>query len=416
MLLHIEAAPQSALQDRLQLPESAYRQVASPYGYCHVFALSMYQAALLFEHFPLDLQPIDGVFPAPGPIARRYHNARIHACSALAAVAFRAAVAHLADDPADQPTSYRITLHNVILPDALLQMALRAHAPHVQLHQQAAQPDMGDIVFATQASLRETLDLALSIVALSDPEAAQWVAPQDLAPFRADAASWLGEHADAYDASALASASRFFNPAYKLLAEDGDPQREADDTIAARNAHSQALGHTTLLQAHLQEVVTATSPARIAFLLPDDLAGLLPLLEAPGEPALTIFHPAVHHLQRFATQLNAIGLTQAQAMRLALLPSTPWLKDPLLADYDLMLWTHGLHTRLPEQLESSLHNLLTAAKPRVLLLTGELGNGLSAQAVDALAARLSEQYPYASSVQQLAADSLILLRLTLRQP
>lgn len=416
MLLHIEAAPQSTLQDRLQLPESAYRQVVSPYGHCHVFALSMYQAALLFEHFPLDLQPIDGVFPAPGPIARRYHNARIHACNAVAAVAFRAAVAHLDDDAHDLPASYRITLHNVILPDAALLHALAQHAPHVQAHPQAAHPDMGDIVITAQDSLRATLALALSIVALSDPEAAQWVAPQDLAPFRADAASWLGDGADAFDAQATAAATRLFNPAYKLLIEDGDPQRAADAASDARSAHSLAAGHAAQLRTYVQALVAEASPARVAFMLPDDLSAFLPLLTAPGEPALTVFHPAVHHLQRFAMQLNSHGLTQQQAMRLALLPSAPWLKDPLLTGYDLMLWTHGLHPRLQDQFESSLHNLLTHARPRILILTGELGSQLSTLDLDALAARLSAQYPYTSTVQQPAADSLILLRLTLLVP
>jgi hypothetical protein len=428
MLLHIEADPPVALHAHLRLAESAYRQASTPYGLCHVFGLPQGQAALLFEHFPLDLQPTDGHFPAPGPIARKYNNARIYASSALAAAAFRLAVADLLHDPGTA-AAYRLSLTNAYLPSAALLQAVQ-HSPYqVAAIPQPTQPDMGELIISGQGTLQDILLLALSLLALSDPEAMQWLDPSSFQQLRADAGAWLGDAAADLDAQLQRRAQGHYSPAYKLLADDGDPQAEQDARRAPLLAASQASGWNTALTAELLRL--ASEHPRIAILDFDDASLIGQVLAFPALEVLALYHPAIHVLQALAAQLNQSGLTPEQAANIRLSPQAAWIQDEALQHDGLMVWLHALDGLHPDLLHLGLHNLLTRARPAQLLLPGHGQDFWRRSDVPppahaplvladlvALAQRLQSEYAhYSCAVETLPTNEpgleLHLLRLTL---
>lgn len=413
MLLHIEAEPHAALHTRLRLPESAYRHLVTPYGHCHVFGLPGEQAALLFEHFPLDLQPNDGQFPAPGPIARKYNNARIYAHSALAAAACRSALAELLDEAPGDPAQHRITLTNTYLPSTALHQAAASTGLTVEVHPQAAQPDMAELILHGTCPLQDILHLALSLAALSDPEAIHWLNFPDYQQLRADAATWLGDAAESYDQELQRRATRHYNPAYKLLVDDGDAQLVQDDHRAQIHAEAEATGLRAAIAAEVLHA--ADGHTHIALLDASSLSPALPLLSVPWLQHLAIFQPAVHILQHMAAQFNQSGLSPAQAAALRLSPQAAWIQDTALRGYGLMAWLDALDGLQPDLLSSGLHNLLQFARPEVLLLTGHgpafwqrpglplhRHPALDLPALEALALRLRSQYPaYSCAVEAL---------------
>lgn len=427
MLLHIDADPQAALHERLRLPESAYRLVTTPYGPCHVFGLPHHQAALLFEHFPLDLQPVDGLFPAPGPLARKYNNARVHTSGAIAAAAFRLALADGLADP-EAICRFHLTLHNAFLPSTSMceAVATQGHAI-LEVLPQPVQTDMADIRLSSAAGpLTDALLRLLSLAALADPEAIHWLMPQDYQQLRRDAESWLDASSPAlaaeYDAAVQARVSRLYNPAYKTLVEDGDPQLENHLTRLQALENAQATGLDDLLAAEVAR--SAAASTRVGLLAPASITTAMRLLDIPEVQLIGLFHPAVHVLQQLAGQLNTIGLTHEQAGRLALVPLTTWIWDERLVGFDLLVWEDALQIREADLRDTGLHTLLQHAQPKELLLTASVIDSsappaslLSRSAIDTLAKQLSSHYPYTAEIQALSVPespsaALHLLRLS----
>jgi hypothetical protein len=439
MIILIAASAHFPLHAALRLPEGGYRRSDTPFGICHLFALPAHVVGILFEHFPLDLQPINGHFSTPGHFSRHYNNARIFASSALAAASIRIATSELFSDAADAAPGvhFSISAHNAYLPSTTWCAAVEQAGWKVHIQATPPQADMGELKVEGAAPLAQTLRVVLSLLTLADPEALSWLPLAEYQTLRADAETWLkdAELRATIDHQAQSHMELLYNQAFKFLSEDGDTEQAYDRWLEQVQTYGASAG---IFDQSIQEVVRIAengSHTRIAELLACRTARTRKLLEWPTLERLHLFNPAIHRLQQLATALNASGLTDAQVAKLALIPSLPWLTDARFQQFDLMLWENALHESLPDHLETGLHSLLTDACPLELILTGYDANFWgdfpqtspiwprhrpTATEIQQLAHRLGKLYPYRYEFQAWhgtnASGSLLFLRLSRNVP